>query len=301
MNRVILIHGMWGCAQTLGRVCQYFETLGFRVDCPELPDHGPAAGDSVGALSVRDYCQYLIESADIDENCLLLGHSMGGLLAQMIAVRIPVRGLILLATAGPHGTNCFHMKSAISTSHAWSRWRFWQKPHRPSRWLAKFALWNLLSDQRIDQLYPQLRWESGRAMAECVFWMFDPYRSIDIDLQQITAKTLMVAGRHDHIIVPSISNKLAKRLPDCEYHLLANHAHWLFDEPGSDQVYELIHDWLNRNQLITADSLSDSQKSVAPIGPDIKSTGAPPVAPVFTTGQIAASTRHATIESGHGC
>ena len=249
MNRIVLIHGMWGHANTLASVAKFFRERGFQVECAELPGrHRHSPPPELGSYSLSEYCEFLIEAARIDENCLLLGHSMGGLLAQMIACRISVRGLILLASAGPEGTNCFHLKSAISTCHAWCRWRFWARPQKPPRWVARFALWNQMPASKIDELYEQLTWESGRAFFETVFWMFDGRRTIDLELDRITPPTLMIAGARDQIIVPSISNKLARRLPNCEYHLMPNHAHWLFDEPDNKPVYQHIENWLERNR-----------------------------------------------------
>jgi len=240
---------MWGTGATLDSVNKHFSKKGWQVDAPTLPGHVLPNHDldRLANYSVRDYRDYLMDHCEIDSNTILVGHSMGGLLAQMIAAKTRVAGMILLASAGPRGTNCFHVSSAVSSAHALCKWKFWKKTHRPGWATARYALWNKMPKWKARYLFEQLTFDSGRAYAEIVFWMFDRNRSIEIDTDSIGCPVLLIAGRKDRIIVPSISDHLSERFPNCEYHLLDNHAHWLFDEPNNSAVYDLIDGWAVKN------------------------------------------------------
>ena len=157
-------------------------------------------------------------------------------------------------------------------SHANFRWRFWAKAHKPGWRLARYALWNLVPESKARTLFDQLTYESGRAFAEIVYWMFDRNNSIDLDLNRIQMPTLLLGGEKDHIMVPSITRRLARRFPNHELFLLKDHAHWLFDEPGNEKVYGLIDQWLAKHRLLDSPDSGDRSNASAEILPLATST-----------------------------
>ena len=96
---LVLVHGAGGSADlwhpqldALGAVA--------RVIAPDLPGHGPHGGR--GAQSIAAYAEWLERFLDLvgDEPVVLAGHSMGGAIAQAVALARPERlaGLILVGT-----------------------------------------------------------------------------------------------------------------------------------------------------------------------------------------------------------
>ena len=78
--------------------------VGWRVIAPDLPNFGDS-GELPGAVSIEAYTSFLrrfLDALELDE-VALLGHSLGGAVAQVFVSGLPqrVEGLILVASAPP--------------------------------------------------------------------------------------------------------------------------------------------------------------------------------------------------------
>ncbi len=107
-NTVVMIHGMWGSGAYWGNFRGWFESRGYRVVTPTLRHHGGRFEDppppGLGTTSLLDYTADLEqEIRALGDEPILIGHSMGGLLAQILASRGLGKALVLLAPASPRG------------------------------------------------------------------------------------------------------------------------------------------------------------------------------------------------------
>lgn len=108
---IILIHGTWGSGEGWGPFADELRGLGLRVHTPTLRHHGtPQTHDvwdlaqKVRALSLTDYVDDLQREVEQMETApIILGHSLGGLLAQLLAARVPNAGVVLLSPAPSRG------------------------------------------------------------------------------------------------------------------------------------------------------------------------------------------------------
>jgi len=91
-------HGAW-CFQEnwLGAAAE----RGFPSYAVSLRGHGGSGGTKrLGRTLMRDYVHDILQAiTELPSPPVLVGHSMGGLLAQLVAERYPLRGLVLLAPA----------------------------------------------------------------------------------------------------------------------------------------------------------------------------------------------------------
>jgi pimeloyl-ACP methyl ester carboxylesterase len=99
---VMAIHGLGGSAGNWALIAPRVKSFG-RLSAIDLPGHGrsgPAPHHDLDT-HVRAVVNYIDRLAD--EPMLLLGNSMGSLVAELVASRRPeaVRGLVLLAPATP--------------------------------------------------------------------------------------------------------------------------------------------------------------------------------------------------------
>ncbi len=100
---VLLFHGISANKKIMSYMARGFAEQGLRVYVPDLPGHGrtpgpfsPARAEQCGGSLVHE----LLSRAVIDANrTILVGHSMGGAIAERIASRIPVAGLIAISPA----------------------------------------------------------------------------------------------------------------------------------------------------------------------------------------------------------
>jgi carboxylesterase len=98
----LLIHGFTGSPQDLAGLGRRLHAAGMTVSIPRLPGHG-TRGDDFLQTGWRDWLRAAVDAwADITSRCdtvHVVGHSMGGVLAILLASRFPVGRLSLLAPA----------------------------------------------------------------------------------------------------------------------------------------------------------------------------------------------------------
>jgi alpha-beta hydrolase superfamily lysophospholipase len=100
---VLLYHGISANKKIMSYLARGFAEQGLRVYVPDLPGHGrtpgpfsPARAEQCGESLLRE----LLTRGMIDANrTILAGHSMGGAIAERIAARVPVAGLIAISPA----------------------------------------------------------------------------------------------------------------------------------------------------------------------------------------------------------
>src|SRR5438445_13393362 len=104
---IVLIHGMWCTDATLARLKQLLTERGHEVHVPNLPAHEAGREHAeVGDKSLKQYLAFLddyVRAQNFSRPPVLMGHSMGGLLAQQLASRIQPFALVLLTPASPAG------------------------------------------------------------------------------------------------------------------------------------------------------------------------------------------------------
>lgn len=97
---ILFLHGAFSGPEIWLRfIAPWFAQRGHRVAAPRLtsPPFGPPA-------RLRDYVARAAAAADaFDTPPLVIGHSLGGLVAQHLATRRRVAGLVLVASPGPCG------------------------------------------------------------------------------------------------------------------------------------------------------------------------------------------------------
>lgn len=102
-GELLFVHGAWSSTWYWEEhFMPFFATAGFDVVALNLRGHG----DSEGRLRLSTINGYVDDVAAIAAtlmNPVIVGHSMGGLIAQHYAARHPVRGLALLASVPPWG------------------------------------------------------------------------------------------------------------------------------------------------------------------------------------------------------
>jgi pimeloyl-ACP methyl ester carboxylesterase len=100
---VILFHGISANKKIMSYLARGFAEQGLRVYVPDLPGHGrtpgpfsPARAEQCSESLLREL---LARGAITADHTILAGHSMGGAIAERIASRIPVAGLIAISPA----------------------------------------------------------------------------------------------------------------------------------------------------------------------------------------------------------
>ncbi len=248
-----MIHGMCCGAWYWQNFKNFFENKGYQCICPTLRFHDPRFQNKphplLGTTSILDYVDDLErEIRSLPTLPILIGHSMGGLLVQILASRGLADKAVLLTPAPPRGIIALHPSSIRSFLSGLLRWGFWKKPFRQSFKEASYSvLHRLPADERLA-VFRQLVYESGRAACEIGFWFFDPKKATSVTASLVQCPTLVLGAAHDRLIPLSVTRQVAKKYSHvATYKEFAHHSHWLLAEPGWQEVVESVAQWLDQN------------------------------------------------------
>lgn len=250
------MHGYWSTPATFARLKARFEAQGHVVTAPPLPYHdrdpslAPAA--EIGTLTIEDYARFLV--AEIEKLALLglgppviIGHSMGGLLAQIVAARVPHAGLVLLSTAATAATMTPSIATIRTMGGLMTKWGWWKAPTQIAPEAAMWGIYNGVPDDIARAEYAAHVWDSGRVLAEMTLPSVSATGATKVDYRRLDKPALVIVGTEDRITVPGISRATARKLAGTvDYHEIAGSGHWLFWGDTERKVGDYIADWLGQ-------------------------------------------------------
>jgi non-heme chloroperoxidase len=247
---IVMIHGMWGGAWCWDIFKSYFEDKGYQCYVPILRHHDIEPGDTppkeLGTTSLVDYVADLeAYIKKLPEKPIIMGHSMGGLLVQMLSQKDLATKSVLLTPAPPadiHAISCSVFKCFLSM---FLQWGFWRKPHRIPFERAVFAFLHQLPEHQRKIEYNKLVYESGQASSEIGLWLLDPNKASKVDESLITAPQLIITASNDRIVPAVVVRKIAKKYSrTADFKEFENHSHWLIGEECWEEVANYVLDWI---------------------------------------------------------
>lgn len=245
-----MIHGMWGGPSYWANYRSVFEADGYRCVATTLSYHNMDPQDlpdpRLGTTSLLDYAEALErEIRQLGEKPIVMGHSMGGLLAQILGARGLAKALVLLTPASPAGIMALTPSVIKSFWSVQKKWGFWRKPMRQPFCEAVYSMLHLLPEKEQRKTYEKFVFESGRAAFEIGYWLFDSRGASRVDESRITCPVLVVAGAQDRITPASVVRRVARKYRAVStYKEFENHAHWVVTEPHWEEIAEYVGDWL---------------------------------------------------------
>ncbi len=249
---IFMIHGMWGGGWYWKKFQGYFEDKGYHCIVPYLRHHDIKPNDppppGLGKTSLLDYAEDLeLEITKLDEKPIIMGHSMGGLLAQILASRDLAKAAVLITPAAPAGIVALTWSVLKSFQEVLFRWGFWKKPHKISYEKAVYATMGQLPVGERRYIYDRSVWESGRAATEIGLW-FVGVKGAQVDSSKLTCPLLIISGSEDNITPAKVVKKVAEKYkPLYTYMEIGGHAHWVIREPGWEKVAGYVYTWLEEN------------------------------------------------------
>ena len=256
-RNVVFIHGIFGNGNR-GYWENYrslFESAGYVCHTPTLPGHDVSPADPVdpllGKLGLKDYVQSLealIET--LPERPILVGHSLGGLLAQILASRGLVSAAVLITPAPPAGIVDFSFSQIKCSLPTFMTWRFWEKPFRFNFETHVYGAMNRMPPDSHRQLFEELVHESGKVLMEISLWPFFIDRPSAVDEKTVTCPILVIGAGKDRLVPISTARKVARKYGQSNYREYVNHAHWIIGEPGWEHVAKEIIEWVGKHDAV---------------------------------------------------
>ena len=270
---ILCLHGHPGSSDSMAVFGRSLSQR-YRVLMPDLRGYGRSQGRSPFAMT--DHLDDLIDILDHQgiDRCLVLGWSLGGIIAMELALRYPERvaGLVLIATAArPRGAHPrTHWSELLFTAIAalinqvapgwqWNintfgrrslfQYLIRRQEPTPYRYIAKSAI----ADQLRTSRYAHQALNAAMAQG---------YNRLP-DLDNILQPCWMGAGQWDVHITAASSRETAEALPHCQWREYANVAH-LFPWEIPHQLLTDINEWLMKNY---PDKDAHPLPLVPPVGP----------------------------------
>jgi len=253
MNNILfMIHGMMVAPWCWKNYKHYFTEKNYRCITPTLRHHDMDPNDvpdpRLGETGLQDYITDLEKHIkDLDEPPILMGHSMGGLLVQILAAKGYARAAVLITPAPPRGVNALRFSVLRSFSGVMMNWGFWRRPFRFSFEKAVYSTMHLMPREDQKKIYGKLVYESGRAAFQIGFWFLDRTRASRVEYEKVNCPVLVIAGKKDRITPAEVVKNTAAKYPNSTYKQFDDHAHWVLMEPGWQDIADFIAGWLERN------------------------------------------------------
>jgi pimeloyl-ACP methyl ester carboxylesterase len=241
---MLMAHGIMGGAWYFAKWLEFFAARGHPSYALNLRGHhGSRPVADMGKVSVKDYVADLRDGArGIAERhggarVILVGHSMGGLVAQKAAESLAPTALVLLSAVPPRGIPLL----------SWPLFRRQLKnvralvasgPVTPNPADTHALFLNRLSPSEAFELAPLWIPTSGRAGREMTLG------SIAVDSNLIRCPVIVVAGADDVAIPPRIQRRIAKKYGG-QFRVYDGHAHFLIWEPGWERIASDVAAWLD--------------------------------------------------------
>ena len=240
--KVILVHGGFCGGWAFDVFRQPFEAAGYACLAPNLRGHGPG-NRGVAGVSMTDFAADIAALIEAEpEPPVLIGHSMGGLVAMMAAAKAKVRGLALLAPSPPWGVPGASLEEAASAMTLHALGPFWLQAVEPDYTSARHYSLDRLDQATRKAVFDRMSPESGRALWETLNWWLDPFMTTSVPADRIKAPALVVVGARDLIHPPATVRQTAERL-GADYRVFDGMSHWLHGEPGWEDVAKACLDW----------------------------------------------------------
>lgn len=232
---VLLLHGFTGIPRELAKVGDALAAAGYAVYAPRYPGHGTDRADFYSTRAedwLRAAIDAYLELAAEYERVSVLGHSMGGLIATIVAASFNAPRLILLAPAfkltRQGGINLSPVLKVFKPAIARKRVNEETDPVR------RALFEDYWKDDLIAQAAQLLRLQKAARR----------------DLLRVHAKVLVLTGEKDDVVPASVAPYLAKNAigaASFEAKAIGGGGHGFPSEAGSDETASLVAGWMGRS------------------------------------------------------
>jgi len=236
---VLLIHGMFGGAWYWEGYQSLLAARGYTSHALNLRGHhGSRSVSDIGKVSINEYVADALDVARALGHPIVIGHSMGGLVAQKVAEAGACRALVLLASAPPRWipvVSWLLLRKQLKYAKAMLAFQ----PLLPDRQDADVLMFNRTPMADRARFFARLVPESGKAGFE------QSVGVIGVHASRVTSPVLVVSGRDDQFVVPRVARALAHKYK-AELQEFDSFGHHIMTEPGWEEPAMAVVRWLDR-------------------------------------------------------
>lgn len=254
---IVLIHGLWMTPRSWNLFHKFYEGRGYRVFAPawsrlngEIEDirRNASALAGLGITEVVDHYEKFIQA--LNQPPILIGHSFGGLIVQILLDRgLGVAG-VAIDSATPKGIWKLPFSAVKSVNPVLSNPFNYNRTVTLTFEQFKYAFANTISETEARSAYEQNTIPGpGRPIFQVAFANFNPCAATKVNFRNHRrSPLLLIAGAQDHL-VPALQNRInytkydhSKAITD--YKEFPNRSHWIIGQEGWKEVAEYALAWV---------------------------------------------------------
>jgi len=248
MPPMLFIPGYFASAWVYESYLPFFADRGYAGFALNLRGREGSAlpsGTVLGRVSMNDFIDDARQAARwLTERLsrpIVVGHSMGGLIAQKLGEEGLARALVLLSSAPPRGI------SVMSGKLLRRQLRYLPALLRSKRVVPRWSdmrelVLNRVPEDEQQAAFARFVSDSGRAGREMSFG------AVKVDAERVRANgcpVLVVTSDDDRFIPPRVAQRIAQRYRAPVY-MARGHGHLMLQEPGWSEPASFIASWLER-------------------------------------------------------
>jgi pimeloyl-ACP methyl ester carboxylesterase len=235
---LLLIHGLFAASWMFERWTPFFAQRGRAAFALDLRGHG--ASDRVadrGRVSLNDHIDDVRRVAHGLGRVVVVGHSMGALLAQKLAESGSVDAAVLVSPAPPRGIPLVSLP-LIARQIKYVPALLGSREIRVGRADADAIIFNRVPSDERPALYSRLEPDSGRAGREIMLG------AVAVDERRVRCPVLVLSGDADRFVPLRVARRVAAKYA-ATLHVLPGRGHLVMREPGWAEAAGEVAGWVD--------------------------------------------------------
>jgi pimeloyl-ACP methyl ester carboxylesterase len=237
---VLLVHGYFADATIFNEWLTFFAERGVPAYAVHLRGRADSrTGTHLGRASIQDFVEDASRVARELERPAVIGHSMGGLIAQRLAERGEVRAAVLVTSAPPRGITVMsaHLaRKQLKYLPAILRSRVVHPAREDLRDLVLNCVPTSMQEVVLDAFVP----DSGRAAREMSIM------GVSVDAHRVKCPMLAIVAGDDRFIPRAIGERIANRY-GAPFQVFEGRGHMIVIEPGWEDVADVADRWIREH------------------------------------------------------
>jgi pimeloyl-ACP methyl ester carboxylesterase len=250
MRPIVFIHGMFMNPQSWEGWIRFFEQRGYSCSAPTWPFHEgdpstlrSSIPEALGKLKLHEVAAVFEKQIRaLPEKPILIGHSMGGLITQLLVANDLAAAGICIDSAAPNGmlvAKWSFFKSNLPVINALKG----STPVLLSKKQFQYAFCNTMSEAESNAVWENYVVPESRNVARS-----SSGKDGKIDVTKPHAPLLFIAGENDHIIPAALNRKNHKAYTDrnsvADFKEFPGRTHFICGQQGWEEVATHVADWI---------------------------------------------------------
>lgn len=237
---VLLLHGMMGGAWQFEWLQDALATAGYRSLAINYRGHHDSRPVSrLGHVGVHDYLRDALSACThLGTRPIVIGQSMGGLIAQLVAERGAARATVLSCSLPPAGIR-WRSVSDLRMARGHAAATLSGRPLQPDRAELDDLIFNRIPAGQRPEFFSRQVPESSRAAMQIALGL------IGVRRRHVNGPVLSLTTGLDRLVLPSVGHAIARRYRADTIHLHDAGHYALVGEPGWRAAATQVIEWID--------------------------------------------------------